>query len=795
MATGTKNNTFEAVLEAVRSSANTTTNTGAAIQGAASVGITAKQNTKAGGTGSSQSKSASASQAAPKEEKSSSRSSASRERGDSRFSAVQAPKAPAQAARDWTAWEEEMREKRRAYREELERLAKAEEHLPYEQRKKESDQRAHDRYFYRGRDSQTVEGLIGQLQSKLAGLAATPVTSPEQAAQNEAQKQNIEYRLGGLNLELRGAKAFEYGWKKFDDLVVPESAAPTQNTTGQGLGLAPTNGQLKSDVRKMAPENVLLSDLRRKRMEQSQVSADGREQPDSEMQQTSIEKLAAYAEKQQEISVVAERNKLVYLENSLKNQQQALEDYLNHGGPIDKEKVTEYEDRIQKLSQEIGELKASLPPEPKMEWDELAENVGNIVSAAEILLNDGLDLSSPGGFMRTGAAVINGIASVVDIVNGLYSLLGKNNSALSMEKTGGEQFSGILHNMADGMSSLGNGELPESLKKELPESMKVISITGQNLVNIVNAIGQAAEFIGKLQELTAGRRRDEDGSQPEDVLTDFPGTSQKSGSQLAEKIYSFGEWLSDKTSLEIPLREGLQSLFHYVMTGDLDLSPLKDWFSLSPADSGDGGELLKASPSSAAEANDWWDSQLDDLLRDNGIDVPLHDFSNHDTISSEKSDSSADDGFYIDSYKKVRSALSAKRKQMKETGEDDGTGWQEQAHHLNQNAAFNEVIPADEGVSVPLEGNILEDIGSPHYKAHQVMEEFWAPYRPGGEKERDKPTIGEYNIALGNSLTAAGLSEEQVKQAVEAARRQQQAYGLTEDKDVPNVPKSINLRK
>ena len=47
-----------------------------------------------------------------------------------------------------------------------------------------------------------------------------------------------------------------------------------------------------------------------------------------------------------------------------------------------------------------------------------------------------------------------------------------------------------------------------------------------------------------------------------------------------------------------------------------------------------------------------------------------------------------------------------------------------QAHHLNQNAAFKDVIPQNEGLSIKLEGNIRKDIGSPHYKAHESLEEF-----------------------------------------------------------------------
>ena len=44
-----------------------------------------------------------------------------------------------------------------------------------------------------------------------------------------------------------------------------------------------------------------------------------------------------------------------------------------------------------------------------------------------------------------------------------------------------------------------------------------------------------------------------------------------------------------------------------------------------------------------------------------------------------------------------------------------------QAHHLNQQAAYKSVMGYNSktGVCVKLEGNIFEDIGSPHYKAHE----------------------------------------------------------------------------
>ena len=130
-----------------------------------------------------------------------------------------------------------------------------------------------------------------------------------------------------------------------------------------------------------------------------------------------------------------------------------------------------------------------------------------------------------------------------------------------------------------------------------------------------------------------------------------------------------------------------------------------------------------------------------------------------------------------------------------------------QAHHLNQNAAFRqeidsltgepkELIPRDDGLSIKLEGNILTDAGSPHWRAHKSLEEFWDEFRAGGAKSDKMPTVGEYNAALTQSLKAAGLSPEDIDACVKAAIKQQLEYGLKPDSFVPKVPGRIpNLAK
>ena len=118
-----------------------------------------------------------------------------------------------------------------------------------------------------------------------------------------------------------------------------------------------------------------------------------------------------------------------------------------------------------------------------------------------------------------------------------------------------------------------------------------------------------------------------------------------------------------------------------------------------------------------------------------------------------------------------------------------------QAHHLNQNAAFTGVIPHKEGLSIKLEGNVLTDIGSPHYKAHESLEQFWGQYRKGGELYGISPTMAEYNVALEKSLVDAGLTPNQAKDVVSKAIEQQISYGLTAEKFVPRIPGKMNLPK
>ncbi|MCA5014396.1 MULTISPECIES: T7SS effector LXG polymorphic toxin [unclassified Enterococcus] len=141
--------------------------------------------------------------------------------------------------------------------------------------------------------------------------------------------------------------------------------------------------------------------------------------------------------------------------------------------------------------------------------------------------------------------------------------------------------------------------------------------------------------------------------------------------------------------------------------------------------------------------------------------------------------STVSDDILVDSYKNLRT-------------NKDTPG---QAHHLNQDAAFRDYIPKNDGLAVKLEGNIFTDIGSPHYNAHESLEGFWNNYRKNGELLGLKPSLSDYNAALKQSLLNAGLSEAQADAAVLKAAAQQANAGLFSDDFIPRIPGRINLPK
>ncbi|WP_187131548.1 type IV secretion protein Rhs [Listeria portnoyi] len=114
---------------------------------------------------------------------------------------------------------------------------------------------------------------------------------------------------------------------------------------------------------------------------------------------------------------------------------------------------------------------------------------------------------------------------------------------------------------------------------------------------------------------------------------------------------------------------------------------------------------------------------------------------------------------------------------------------------MNQDAVFRDRIAHKDGLSIKLEGNIFKDVGSPHYNAHQKLEEFWNLYRKKGDFFGEIATIAEYNQALKESLIHAGLSESQVNKTVTEAMNQQIGAGFSSGDFVPRIPGRINLPK
>jgi len=112
-----------------------------------------------------------------------------------------------------------------------------------------------------------------------------------------------------------------------------------------------------------------------------------------------------------------------------------------------------------------------------------------------------------------------------------------------------------------------------------------------------------------------------------------------------------------------------------------------------------------------------------------------------------------------------------------------------QAHHLNQAAALIETLyPSKKVASIKLQGNIVCDVGAPHTLAHRGQ---WRASGVSTVAPTIVPTNLRYTQALQQSLRAAGLSEAQVQQAVQAAIRERVRYGLLGGNEVPRIPQPI----
>jgi hypothetical protein len=120
-----------------------------------------------------------------------------------------------------------------------------------------------------------------------------------------------------------------------------------------------------------------------------------------------------------------------------------------------------------------------------------------------------------------------------------------------------------------------------------------------------------------------------------------------------------------------------------------------------------------------------------------------------------------------------------------------------QANHLNQYTVYKGVIEKDDGLSVPMRGNILTEPGTPHHNYHRSLEQFWDQYREGGSLASKKPTNAQYGEAVRRALIDSGFSPAQASDLAAQAADQRFAKGLIESAEVPYVPKAIwrNRRK
>ena len=119
----------------------------------------------------------------------------------------------------------------------------------------------------------------------------------------------------------------------------------------------------------------------------------------------------------------------------------------------------------------------------------------------------------------------------------------------------------------------------------------------------------------------------------------------------------------------------------------------------------------------------------------------------------------------------------------------------EQAHHLNQNAAYKDVIPPEKGISVKLEGNAFTQPGTPHYMIHDLLEEFWNQFRRGGDRYGELPTNIEYSKAVLDSLKKIGYSKQEALEITRQSIKQRVEYGLLGGDLVPRIPGKIYQTK
>jgi hypothetical protein len=111
-----------------------------------------------------------------------------------------------------------------------------------------------------------------------------------------------------------------------------------------------------------------------------------------------------------------------------------------------------------------------------------------------------------------------------------------------------------------------------------------------------------------------------------------------------------------------------------------------------------------------------------------------------------------------------------------------------QAHHINQYAVYKHIIARNDGVSVKIFGDAINDVGSPHYNVHEVLAKFWDRFYEGGPDFKLPPTNLELTRAQFDALIAGGFSRDEALMLIRHGIRQRVQYGILGGNEVPRRP-------
>ena len=114
-----------------------------------------------------------------------------------------------------------------------------------------------------------------------------------------------------------------------------------------------------------------------------------------------------------------------------------------------------------------------------------------------------------------------------------------------------------------------------------------------------------------------------------------------------------------------------------------------------------------------------------------------------------------------------------------------------QRHHMNQNAAFNSVIPKDQGFAIGIRGNAFTELGTPHYEFHRSLENFWDSYRKGGDLFGEVPTNSQYGDAIEQALKEVGINGLETQRLSDLGNTNREFYGLMPEDIIPRIPRNI----